>query len=141
MHQLIEFSLRHWELVIAFVVVLFLLIGFELHSQITGTPQLSPHQLTMLINREDAVLVDIRDSSSFAKGHIVDAINIPQADLGNQLKQLEKYKDKPLVIIYNTNQPFAKAISLLANNGFTQLNSLQGGIASWQNANLPLVKN
>ena len=67
MQQFIEFSLRHWELWLAFFLILFLLLTFELHARLTGTLPLSVQQAIFLINREDAIFLDVRDTSGFQK--------------------------------------------------------------------------
>lgn len=140
MQEFIQFCLRHWELCLAFIVVLSFLLVFELHSKLNGVPAISPQEVTRLINHEDAVVLDIRDSASFAKGHIINAVNVPQAELGAGLKRLEKYKEQAIVLIYNVGQAHLKAINLLRKAGFVKLYHLKGGIGSWQNANLPLTK-
>lgn len=140
MQQIIDFSFHHWELILAFFVILFLLIGLELKNRITGFPQLSPQDAIFLINRNDAVIVDIREQTSFTNGHISGSLNIPLSELNEKQKQLEKYKDRPIIIVYATGQAFTKALQQLQNNGFLKLNSLDSGISSWQNAGLPLTK-
>lgn len=140
MQDFIQFCLRHWELCLAFIVILSFLLVFELHGKLTGVPSVTPQEVTRLINHEDAIVIDIRDSASFAKGHIINAINIPQAELETGLKRIEKYKEKVVVLVYNTGQPHHKATSLLRKAGFARLYQLKGGIVTWQNASLPLTK-
>ena len=140
MQEFIQFCLRHWELCLTFIVVLSFLLVFELHGKLTGVPSVSPQEVTRLINHEDAVVIDIRDSASFSKGHIINAINIPQAELEAALKRIEKYKERTVVLVYNMGQPHHKAINLLRKAGFTKLYHLKGGITTWQNASLPLTK-
>lgn len=140
MQQLIEFGLHHWELLLAFIVVLALLIGLELRNRFTGFPQLSAHEVTRLINREDAQVVDIRDDASFARGHIIGSINIPMAEVETKLAKTKKDKAKPLIIVFSVGQTPAKIATLLQNQGFEDISILKGGIASWQSAGLPLVK-
>lgn len=141
MQQFIEFSLHHWELWLAFLIVLILLIFFELHGRLTGLPQLSHHHATLLINRQDAIILDIRDANSFAQGHIAGAINIPYDELSVKINKLANHKERPILIIPNTAQPQTKQAGvLLKKNGYHKIHTLRGGIATWQNAGLPLVK-
>lgn len=140
MQQFIEFGLRHWELIAAFVVVFILVIIFEIYGQMAGLKQLSTHAATLLINKQDAVVVDIRDKESFAQGHIAQAINIPLTDLEAKQKQLDKYKNKPIILVCTMGQSTTKAAAFLNKNGFTQVQALKGGINAWQSANLPLTK-
>ncbi len=138
MQQFIEFGLRHWELLLPFFIVLLILIGLEVRNRFTGFPQLSTSEVTRLINREDALILDIRDSKNFDKGHIIGALNI--VDVEANAEKLKKYKTKPIVIVFSVGQTPAKTADLLLKHGFEDISILKGGIASWQSAGLPLVK-
>ncbi|MDQ8039713.1 MAG: rhodanese-like domain-containing protein [Rickettsiella sp.] len=140
MQQFIEFSLRHWELWLTFFLILALLLTFELHIKLTSAPSLSPQQAIFLINREDAVLLDVRDTNSFAKEHIVGSINFPFSELAAKLKQLDLYRKRPIIINYSQGQAHHRIARLLKNAGFNNLYHLKGGIIAWKNASLPLVK-
>lgn len=139
MQQFLTFSLHHWELWLAFFVLLVLLILLELRNKFSGLQSVSPREATFLINREDAVVVDLRDNNAFATGHILDAINIPAPELPNKLPQLENQKAKPLILVGSNGPALNKLGTLLLSNGF-KVNHLNGGIAAWQSAGLPLVK-
>lgn len=140
MNQFISFVTRHWELWLLFFALLLAYAALELRDLFRGIRALSPQAVTHLINREDAIILDIRDSSSYAKGHILKAINIPFKELNDKIKTIEQYKSKPVVIAYGNGQPTSTAISLLLKNGFTRISSLKGGMSSWLNANLPVEK-
>lgn len=141
MQQFIEFSLRHWELWLVFFFILILLLTFELHAKLTGTLPLSVQDTIFLINREDAILLDVRDVSSFKKGHIAASINIPFSEFKNKLSELDPYRERPIIINYSHGQSHHKIGRFLKNAGFMKCYHLKGGITSWQNAALPLVKN
>ena len=141
MDQFINFVIRHWELWLLFAALFVALAIVEIRDRFFGVRALSPHETTHMMNREDATLLDIRDAVHFANGHILGSVNIPVKQIDEQTKQLEKYKSKPLIIIYSANQAVSAAASLLIKQGFTQIFTLKGGIATWQNANLPLHKN
>lgn len=140
MQQLIEFSLRHWELALAFIAILGLLLGLELRDKLVGIRALSPQEITLLINRESAVVLDIRSRELFNKGHIAGSINTPFDELSAKIGQLAKHKSKSLILVHAAGQPLAKCKSLLKNSGFAQITYLKGGISTWQSAGLPLVK-
>ncbi len=140
MQPYLNFALQHWELCLAFVVILGLLLGLELRVKLSGLAQLSPNDAVLLINREEAVILDIRDTAQFAKGHILGAINLPAAELEQKIRQLDKYSDKTIIIVHSTSQPPGKTGVTLQNNGFLNVKNLRGGISAWVNANLPLVK-
>jgi rhodanese-related sulfurtransferase len=140
MHQFIEFSIRHWDLWLAFIVILGLLLGLELHGKLMGLPQVSPQEATLLVNHEGGVFLDLRDAKDFTKGHILDAINIPFNEVSTKLAQLEKYKATPIILITALHHSPAKMRALLHQNGYYKLHGLQGGISGWQSAGFPLVK-
>lgn len=140
MQQFIDFSLRHWELWLAFFVVLGLLLAFELHIKLMSAPAVSVQQAIFLMNREDAVLLDVRDASSFLKEHITTSVNIPFSELTTTLKQLDPYRGRPIIINYGQGQAHHRVARLLKNAGFTKLYHLKGGLISWKSANLPLAK-
>ncbi len=140
MQQFIEFSLRHWELWLAFFLILFLLLTFELHAKLTGTLPLSVQQAIFLINREDAIFLDVRDTSCFEKGHIANSINIPFSEFKNKLSALDSYRERPIIINYRQGQSHHKIGRYLKKAGFLKCYHLKGGFASWQNAALPSVK-
>jgi rhodanese-related sulfurtransferase len=95
---------------------------------------------THLINREDAVVLDVRSDGEFNQGHIVNAVNIPQKSVQEQLSKLEKYRNRPIITACRTGQIALGVSSTLRKNGFEQVYNLAGGLIAWEGANLPLVK-
>ncbi len=140
MQQFIEFSLQHWELWLVFFVILILLLTFELHAKLTGTLPLSVQEAIFKVNREDAIFLDVRDAFSFKKGHIAESINIPFSELKTRLNELDSYRERPIIINYSQGQSHHKIGRLLKNAGFAKCFHLKGGIMSWQNAALPIIK-
>jgi len=93
-----------------------------------------------LINRRDAVVIDVRDPAEYGTGHIAGARNIPQAQLESRLKELEKVKSKPLIVACATGNRSRAASALLQKQGYAEVFSLQGGLAAWKQAGMPLEK-
>tara|TARA_A100001037_G_scaffold131137_3_gene118908 strand:- start:685 stop:1101 length:417 start_codon:yes stop_codon:yes gene_type:complete len=137
MDQLFEFIGNHPYLVGAFVVLLVLFIRNETQR---GGSSVSAQQLVGLVNREGAVVLDLRDQKEYEAGHIVDSVNIPYASLESRLSELEKYKDKPIVLACKMGQHAGSAGTAMRKNGFANVSRLSGGIAEWRNQNLPVVK-
>jgi len=96
--------------------------------------------VTMLINRGKSVLVDVRTDAEFAAGHMRDAKHIPLADLAARIGELGKAKDKTVIVVCQTGSRADKAMALISKAGFTDVVALDGGLAAWQAANLPIVK-
>lgn len=140
MEQFIHFVINHWALWIAMIVLLLLLLRVETGANIGGLQLLTPQVATQKVNRENAVILDVREETAFANGHILGAINIPLKQLSEQIKKLKKYKDKPVIVCLASGQSFGKAGQALKAEGFSQLFALKGGIDAWQQANLPLMK-
>lgn len=95
---------------------------------------------TQLINRRGAVVVDIRDAAEFAKGHLPQAKSAPLADIAARAASLAKDKAAPIILVSQTGQGSSKAQSALKQAGYSEIYTLEGGVAAWQQAGLPLVK-
>ncbi len=137
MDQVFEFIGNHLALAGAFAVLLVALLVTENKR---GGQSVSTQQATQLVNREQAVIVDLRAQSEFNAGHIVDALNIPYTSLSSHLGDLEKYKEKPVILVCKMGQHSSAAGKVLMKAGFTQVKRMSGGMAEWGNANLPVVK-
>lgn len=99
------------------------------------------HELTMLVNKNDGVIVDTRSANDFNKGHITDAVNLPLDKItSEQYGKLEKHKDDPIVVVCHAGISAKTAAKSLSKSGFNQVYVLQGGMQTWQGANLPTVK-
>ncbi len=135
--QLFEFVQNHPLLVGAFVVVLAAWLGYEF---MRGNHGVDSSQATTLVNREDGVIVDIRDANDFKAGHIAGARNIPQSRLDERLGELDKFKDKPVIVVCKHGQSSGIAVAKLGKAGFARAAKLKGGMSQWQADNLPVVK-
>jgi len=96
-------------------------------------------EATNLINREDAQVLDVREAADFATGHLAGARNIPVAKFGERAADLDKLKGAPLIVCCETGIRSTKAVSALKKQGFERVFSLDGGIAAWNKAGLPLT--
>jgi rhodanese-related sulfurtransferase len=114
---------------------------WPLVRQKTGGPWVNPTQATHLMNREDALVIDVRDANEFATGHVLGAKNLPLARLDAPGADLAKRKDRPLIVYCDgAAQRSNKAAAALRKQGFTRVVSLSGGIGAWQQAGLPVEK-
>ena len=100
----------------------------------------SPQQVVQMINRGKTVLVDVRTPEEFAGGHVRDAKNIPLADFGTRIAELDKSKGKTIVVVCQSGARVDKAIKQLASAGFDDVVGLDGGLTAWTAANLPTAK-
>lgn len=140
MEKLIPFITKHWLLAGAFVLAFIWLIIEEAKQKGSSGNRVSPNQAILLINREHARVVDLRDSNLFSEGHIVGAENIPAADWDKKLQSLEKDKTEQFVLVCNSGQKAQIYAGKLRKLGFKKVVVLTGGMMAWKNANLPLIK-
>jgi rhodanese-related sulfurtransferase len=103
-------------------------------------PQVGALAAVQLINRSDALVLDVRDKADYAAGHIPNARNIPLAELSGRLREIEKYKSRPIVINGQAGARLSGVCSLLTKNGFGEVFALNGGLKSWVEASLPIAK-
>jgi rhodanese-related sulfurtransferase len=105
----------------------------------TGGPHVDPARATQLINREDALVIDVRDPGEYGAGHILGARNVPVARIGEKA-DLGKRKDRPLIVYCDGGARASKAAAALRQQGYTQVVNLSGGLGAWQAAGLPVEK-
>lgn len=98
---------------------------------------LSPQDAVNQINRNNGTVIDVRDSVPYGESHIVGARNIPLAQLETRLAELEKSKNRPIVV-YGAGSDAEKAVKLLRKQGFEQAAGLAGGLKAWTEAGLPV---
>lgn len=77
---------------------------------------------------KETLVIDVRDAEAYAKGHLVNAINIPFDEFEGKISDLEGYKNQTIVLICNTGNKSGKAGKMLADNGFTKVYNAQDGM-------------
>jgi len=140
MQQFSSFFVNHWELFLALAVILGLIVGEPLLRSAQGYLGVGPMEATGLINHQDAIVLDVREENEFKEGHVLHAVHIPVGRLTERMKDLEKYRNRPLIIACRSGSRSGRACSLLRKQGFTTVYNLEGGILAWQNASLPLTQ-
>lgn len=102
--------------------------------------EVGPLEAVQLMNRRDAVVLDVREPAEYKAGHITNARNVPEKQLESRVKELEKVKTKPIIVCCPRGNRSASIAGMLRKQGFTEVVSLRGGLAAWQQANMPLEK-
>lgn len=138
--RLPEFLGNHPVLALLFVGLAVALLVNELSRFTRGYKAVSPAQLTLLINREDALLLDVSPHAEYERGHIVGARHVPMSQLDPEGKLLQKAREQPLAVVDRTGMQSAQAAKKLVKAGFKRVHWLDGGLAAWQQADLPLAK-
>ena len=100
----------------------------------------SVQQATLMINRQDALVLDVRESDEFEKGHVIGSRSLPLGQIEARAGELEKYKAKPVVLVCHSGNRSGMAVGRLRKLGFQQVFNLSGGVTAWQQAGLPLEK-
>jgi rhodanese-related sulfurtransferase len=103
-----------------------------------GGASISPQDATLMINRQDALVVDVRSSEDFGKGHILNARNVPLSQIESRAAELQKHKAKPVIVCEDGAR--SSAAGALRKIGFEKVYTLAGGLAAWQQAGLPVEK-
>lgn len=109
-------------------------------NRIRGINEVDHLGATQLINHKNALVLDVRQQSEYDAGHIVNSKLIPLGKLYDRIGELEKYRERPIVVVCRSGQRSASACALLGKQGFAQAVNLNGGIMAWQKASLPLEK-
>jgi rhodanese-related sulfurtransferase len=99
----------------------------------------TPGQTVMLLNRQNALIVDVRDAGELESGKIADALHIPLAELSDRMGELGKNKSRPLVLVCASGSRSGKGVALLRKAGYEQAFNLDGGIKAWKDAGQPVV--
>ena len=132
----IDFVAEQWILV---SLLLVLIVGFVTVESKKGGKTVSYHQVSRLLNSEEAILLDVRDMADFKNGHIIGAINIPHGSLATRISELEKYKTKQVIVADKMGQHSGNAGKVLREAGFEAVR-MQGGMAEWTAQKLPVIK-
>lgn len=139
-NKLLAFAGENQFLVMAFVGLTVAIVYTEFSRLTSGFKAVDPAGLTALINRHDALLVDVSAAADFEKGHIAGARNVQMSQFDADNKILAKVRDLPVALVCRTGNTSADAARKLAKAGFKQVHWLDGGLAAWSQAQLPLVK-
>lgn len=105
-----------------------------------GINRISVNEATLLINRQDALVVDVRETAEWSAGHIPNARHIALGRLDKNLSEIEKYRDKPVIVACASGNRSSAGCRTLKKAGFTQVFNLAGGVRAWGDAGLPMSK-
>jgi len=137
MDRFIEFVGNHIELSALFV---FFLAALWWSERSRSGRSLSPAEVTRILNSEEGIVVDIREKKEYSEGFITGSLHIPYGSLKERSSELEKYREKDIVLVDKMGQHSGAAGKILREQGFEKIARLSGGISEWKNSNMPLVK-
>ena len=139
MNRFFEYTTNHPFLVAAAAILAVLAIVIEMRQRARGGSSIGTTDAVRLAN-SGALLVDVRDSKDYEAGHIIEARHIPAAEIASRAESLKKFKEKPVIVYCDGGFTSAAAAKALRASGFNKVVTLSGGLHSWRQENLPLVK-
>ena len=135
-----DFILQNIWLVLLALLSGAMLVWPSISGRLSGIKQVGPQEAVMLLNHQDALVLDVREDSEYRDGRIPKAKHIPLRQLKDRVKDLEKHKDKPIVAVCRTGSRSSHACHLLRKAGFDKVHNLSGGMVAWEQAGLPKEK-
>lgn len=137
MENLNEFAQTNWIMILMWFVLLALIIN----SFLSASHDISPQQAVQLMSHESgSLLLDVREDSEYQAGHIKDSTHIPMGALASRISELDKYKNKNIILGCRSGSRSGRACSILKKHGFEKVHNLRGGVLAWENDNLPYEK-
>jgi rhodanese-related sulfurtransferase len=134
-----QFLQTNWMLVAVAAISGAMLLWSFVGSRLSGIEEADTLKATRLYN-DDALILDVREDKEFTAGHIPKARHIPLGQLDKRLKELDKFKSRPVLVNCRSGQRSARACGILKKAGFETVYNLAGGITAWERANLPVDK-
>jgi len=104
-----------------------------------GGNNISVADATLKLNREDALIIDVRETHEWDRGHIPNARHIALGQIGKRMQEIEKFKSRPVIVVCASGNRSSSACGTLKRAGFEQVFNLAGGIGAWSEANLPVT--
>lgn len=138
--ELLAFAGRHPYLSLGLAGLTVAIIYTEVARLFRGYKALRPAELTGLINRDNALVVDLSSTNDFQKGHIAGSKSVQPSQFDPESKQLAAAKTLPVIVVCRTGMTAAGSAKRLKKAGFEKVYLLEGGIQAWRQAGLPLVK-
>lgn len=138
--RILEFAGNHWLLAAGLFIVILLLIQDLFDSLTRRYRTTTPTGAVALLNIDNSIIIDVRDTSEYSKGHIENALHIPLSSLDGKLYELEPHKQSPVIVTCQQGSRSAPACKKLHKAGFTQVYDMRGGMLAWEDAKLPISR-
>jgi rhodanese-related sulfurtransferase len=135
----VQFLQQNWMLVSLSAVSGGMLVWSYLGNKLSGIDEADTLKATRLYN-DDALVLDVREDKEYASGHIPKAKHIPMGQLASRIKELDKFKSRPILVTCRSGHRSARACGMLKKAGFETVYNQAGGIIAWERANLPVHK-
>jgi len=140
MQEYLDFLARHWVLSAAALILIVLLIATEVSKKMRKFKDISPAEAARIVGNDDNLVLDVREPDEFKSGHLRGAKLIPLGSLADKLSEIEKFKDKTVLVYCRSGNRSATAANILCRAGFSDVSNLAGGIIAWQSEHYPVKK-
>jgi len=140
MQEYLDFFARHWVLSAAALILIVLLIATEVSKKLRKFKDISPAEAARIVGNDDNLVLDVREPDEFKSGHLRGAKLIPLGSLAGKLSEIEKFKDKTVLVYCRSGNRSATAANILCRAGFSDVSNLAGGIIAWQSEHYPVKK-
>jgi rhodanese-related sulfurtransferase len=138
--QPIPFIIANWPLVLVLIISGSMLVWPFLQGRLSRAREVGAVAATQLINRQNAVVLDLREPNEFAAGRLPNALHIPSSQLAARGQELAKFIGRPIIAYCDRGNRSRTAASALGKLGFTEVFTLHGGLRAWSEAGMPLEK-
>ncbi|MGC9457569.1 MAG: rhodanese-like domain-containing protein [Halothiobacillaceae bacterium] len=140
MMEFIDFLARHWLLTAAAVVLVVMLIATEVLKKMRKFKDVTVAQAARMVGDENTLVLDCREPDEHRAGHLRDSVLIPVGSLKDRVQEIEKYREKPVLVYCRSGNRSVTASNILVSAGFTDVSNMLGGILAWENENYPVKR-
>ncbi len=140
MQEYIDFASNNPLLILGFIGVLLFTIKLEISRLTRKYKQVNVNEAVMLLNKDNAVVVDVREDKEVTSGVIKGAKHITLSELPKKIGELNNSKQAPVLVYCRSGSRSGHACNQLTKAGFEDVSNLAGGIMAWESANLPVSK-
>jgi rhodanese-related sulfurtransferase len=138
--MLLTFLENNWALVLVMLVSGAMLLWPLIQGRLSPTREVGAMQATQLINRENALMLDVRETQEYEGGRVPNAVHLPLSQLAGRGDELKKFVARPVIAYCERGARSRSAAGTLTKLGFAKVYTLRGGLRAWSEAGLPVEK-
>ncbi|HUH92684.1 MAG TPA: rhodanese-like domain-containing protein [Casimicrobiaceae bacterium] len=136
----LRFLEDNWPLVLVLIVSGGMLLWPLFRGRFSSVREVGAFEATALINRRNAILLDVRETQEYDGGRIPNAVHLPGSQLASRGHELKKLAARPIIAYCERGLRSRSAAGALSKVGFTEVYTLRGGLRAWIDAGLPTEK-
>ena len=125
---------------IAVLLLFFLLFALIIYESRKGGKKIDTSEATRIINKEKALVVDLRTSAEFNSGTISGAINLEPDSVDKENSLFKANEKDHIILVCKLGSSSSTVGGRLIKQGFENVNILSGGMQGWVQAGFPLIK-